>query len=152
MGQTNSISAEIEIQAPPSAVRSVFLEFSEYNQWSQKWAFEPTEPGKDPSDLKDGDKIKVDMGGMAFSPVIMENTTETLQWVGSIPLLFTGKHEFWFNPSEQNSGGTKFIQVEEFRGLLAFLMAPRWGFRQKTLVGWNQFNEDLKKEVERRPC
>ncbi|WYZ45978.1 hypothetical protein EsH8_IX_000203 [Colletotrichum jinshuiense] len=148
MGQTQSVSAEIEIQASPATVRSVFLDFQRYKQWSQGWVIEPVEPTKSPLELKADDQVKVNMRGTAFQPVIQENTSEVFTWEGSIPVLFTGAHQFYFKPSEQNPGGTKFIQIEVFRGLLSFLMAPMWGLRQKTLVGWNEFNADLKKEVE----
>ncbi|GJC78447.1 hypothetical protein ColLi_01285 [Colletotrichum liriopes] len=150
MGSTQSVSAEIEIQAPPAAVRAVFLDFQRYKQWSQGWALELKEPGKSPLDLKDGDQIQVNMRGMKFKPVIKENTFEALHWIGSLPGIFTGRHQFYFKSSLENPAATRFIQVEEFSGLLAFLMGPGWSFREKTLAGWNEFNADLKKEVERR--
>ncbi|CCF42650.1 hypothetical protein CH063_12591 [Colletotrichum higginsianum] len=150
MGVAQSISAEIEIQAPPAAVRSVFLDFQGYKRWSEKWKLEPTEPGKSPSDLKNGDQIQVVMGDMKFKPVIKENTSEALHWLGSLPVIFNGLHQFYFQPSQVNPGGTRFVQIENFSGLLAFLMRPGWSFREKTLTGWNQFNEELKKEVEGR--
>ncbi|KDN64066.1 putative cytochrome P450 [Colletotrichum sublineola] len=172
MGFSHSVSTEIEIQASPADVRSVFLDFQRYKEWSQGWTLTPTEPGKNPSDLKDGDQIQANMKSMAFKPVIKvsqgplpptppthfpltpnakENTSEALHWVGSLPGIFTGRHQFYFKPSDVNPGGTRFIQAEDFSGLLAFLMAPGWSFREKTLAGWNEFNADLKKEVERRP-
>jgi hypothetical protein len=40
------------------------------------------------------------------------------------------------------------VQAEDFTGLLAFLMAPGWSFRQKTADNWNAFFADLKKEAE----
>ncbi|KAK1585574.1 uncharacterized protein LY79DRAFT_518511 [Colletotrichum navitas] len=150
MGSTHSLSAEIEIQASPADVRSVFLDFQRYKEWSQGWTLTPMEAGKDPSDLKDGDQIQANMRGMSFKPVIKENTSDALHWVGSLPGIFTGRHEFYFKPSDVNPGGTRFVQAEEFSGLLAFVMAPGWSFRDKSLAGWNEFNADLKKEVERR--
>ncbi|KAK2041374.1 cytochrome P450 [Colletotrichum somersetense] len=68
--QTDIVLAEIEIKAPPADVRSVFLDFQRYKEWSQGWTLTPMEPGKTPSDLKDGDQIQANMKGMTFKPVI----------------------------------------------------------------------------------
>ncbi|KAH6887625.1 hypothetical protein B0T10DRAFT_490109 [Thelonectria olida] len=148
MGQSQSISAEIEIQASPATVRSVFLDFSRYNQWSQ-WAVEPTDSGKSPSELKAGDRVKADLKSMKFQPVVVENTADKFQWEGKLPLIFVGNHEFHFAPSTKHPGGTTFIQLEIFTGLLAFIMGPGWSMRESSLANWHRFNADLKKEVEK---
>ena len=41
------------------------------------------------------------------------------------------------------------VQLENFTGLLAFLMGPGWSMRQSTLEKWDAFFVDLKKEVEK---
>lgn len=41
------------------------------------------------------------------------------------------------------------IQLENFYGLLAFLVGPGWSFRQGILDEWNGFFADLKKEAEK---
>lgn len=87
MGQSQSISADVEIAAPPATVRSVvclqycvsladvaehaqFSDFSRFNQWSQ-WTFEPVDAGKSMSDLKAGDRVDVNLKSMKFQPVVM---------------------------------------------------------------------------------
>lgn len=42
------------------------------------------------------------------------------------------------------------IQLENFRGPLAFLMSEWLSFRQPTLDNWDLFFADLKKEAEKR--
>ncbi|KAI1618933.1 hypothetical protein EDD36DRAFT_45546 [Exophiala viscosa] len=149
MGQSQSLSTQVEIQASPDTVRSVFMDFSRYNQWTN-WSIVPTDSGKQPADLKPNDYLKVDIGGgMAFQPLVVENTSDTFQWLGSLPVLFSGKHEFHFSPSNEHPGGTRVVQLENFTGLLAFLMSPGWSMRQSTLDKWDAFFVDLKKEVEK---
>jgi hypothetical protein len=77
------------------------------------------------------------------------NTEKVFTWTGSIPLLFTGTHSFYFEPSTSIHGGTKFIQKEVFSGALGFLMgenmvAKQIGFSEKTRKGWEGYNKDLK--------
>ena len=148
MGQTQSLSTEIEIQASPATVRSVFLDFPQYKQWST-WTIEPIGTDKKPSELNTEDRVKVDMKGTVFRPLMMENSTDTFAWEGSLYGLLVGKHEFHFSPSKKNPGGTTMIQIENFRGLLAFMFAPGWSGRESTLKNWNEFFADLKKEVEK---
>jgi hypothetical protein len=76
-----------------------------------------------------------------------------LTWTGSIPLLFSGAHSFKFEPSTTIQSGTKFTQEEVFSGALGFLMgdglvARKTGMREKTMKGWDGFNEDFKRWCE----
>ncbi|KAH6645391.1 hypothetical protein BKA67DRAFT_664474 [Truncatella angustata] len=148
MGQSQSMSAEVEIQASPDAVRTVFMDFPQYKEWT-KWNIEPAVLGTKSTDLSAKDKLNVNLGSMKFSPVVVENSPETFQWNGNLWPIFAGKHEFHWKPSTKNPGGTTFVQKEVFIGLFAFLMAPGWNGSKSTLVNWEGFNADLKKEVER---
>ncbi|KAK4935079.1 hypothetical protein LTR10_023811 [Elasticomyces elasticus] len=148
MGQSQSLSTQVEIQASPDAVRSIFMDFPRYKQWTN-WSITPIDSSKTSADLKPNDRLKVDIGGgMAFQPLVMENSPDTFQWLGALPVLFSGKHEFHFSPSNKHPGGTTVVQLENFTGLLAFLMGPGWSMRQSTLDKWDAFFADLKKEVE----
>ncbi|KAI5459224.1 hypothetical protein BGZ63DRAFT_337250, partial [Mariannaea sp. PMI_226] len=148
MGQSQSITAEIEIQASPERVRSVFMDFARYSEWSQ-WSFELADSGKTPSELKAGDQLKVSLKGMKFSPSVVKNSPESFQWLGSLPLVFVGQHQFNFTPSQKHPGGTTFTQREDFSGALAFLMKPGSSGSESTLANWNGFNAELKKEAEK---
>lgn len=164
---TVSVSAQIEILAAPSVVRSKFLEFEQSKQWQKSWTIELTEPGKQPTDLVAGDVVKVNMQGMTFRPIIavrltisssftslhrllnfiQSNTPESFVWEGRVPFLFSGKHYFDFAPSKQNPGGTTFVQREDFTGPLVTLALP-WKNKGPS-ENWKAFNAALKKEVER---
>ncbi|KAF3017788.1 hypothetical protein E8E14_009155 [Neopestalotiopsis sp. 37M] len=143
-----TISAEVEIQASPETVRSVFMNFSRYKEWS-KWTFTPADSSTKPDSLKAGDKLQVDLGSMKFQPLVLDNSATRFQWEGKMEPIFSGIHEFRFAPSTKTAGGTTFTQTEEFRGLLSFLMRPGWSFSNSTLENWQTFNQDLKEEVER---
>ncbi|KAH7128028.1 hypothetical protein B0J13DRAFT_143162 [Dactylonectria estremocensis] len=148
MGQSQSVSCSIEIEASPAAVRSVFLDFPRLLEWSQ-WTIEASAPGKHPTELKAGDGIKAKFESFKFPATITENTTEHLEWVGSLPGILTGTHGFYFYPSSQHPGSTTFTQKETLSGLLAFVFGPGWSRRKNMLENWNVFNADLKREVEK---
>ncbi len=145
------MSMEIEIQAPPAKVRSVFMDFPRFKRWSN-WTIEPidTSTGKSSAELKpEEDRLKVDMKGTVFRPLVKENPTECFAWEGSLYGLLVGRHDFTWSPSKKKAGGTTMFQKEEFGGLLAFMFAPGWSPRKSTLEGWDAVFADLKKEAEK---
>ncbi|KAJ4859896.1 polyketide cyclase / dehydrase and lipid transport domain-containing protein [Trichoderma breve] len=144
-----SVSTKIEIAASPAAVRSVFLDFARYTQWKPGWIIQPVDANKQPLDLKPGDGLKVSMDGKAHNPVVVENSPKSFQWEGSLFGLGKGVHQFHFEPSETNPGGTTFTQGEDFRGLLITLSSPWWSGRKFDMDPWDKFNADLKNEVEK---
>jgi hypothetical protein len=81
---------------------------------------------------------------------LQENSPQRFQWDGNLYPIFAGKHEFSFAPSTKTPGGTTFVQREVFRGLLAFVMMPGWSPSNSTLENWRAFNEDIKKEAEKK--
>lgn len=81
---------------------------------------------------------------------MQDNKPELFAWLGSIPLLFSGRHQFQFEQSKTLPGGTTFTQSEAFTGVASFIMNEGWSAREKTAAAWTKFNEDLKKEAERR--
>jgi len=106
---------------------------------------------------------------MSFSPVVLvrltlehtppvhrrqltydkqENSERQFMWRGTVPLLFYGDHFFRFEASKTTPGGTTFSHGEEFGGILA---APfGWfGMGSKTGTGFEEFNQDLKREAEK---
>ncbi|KAM0327502.1 hypothetical protein ACHAQA_005790 [Verticillium albo-atrum] len=147
MGVTISQNAKIEILASPAIVRSVFLDFQRYSTWQDVFQIEPITKDQRPLDLAKGDQLKVNMRGFTFRPYIEANSEDGLTWVGSIPPLFWGTHYFIFAPSEENPGGTTFIQREDFTGLLTI---PFWPWRNsfKPSEPWAAFNAGLKGEAE----
>ncbi|PVI06025.1 hypothetical protein DM02DRAFT_668007 [Periconia macrospinosa] len=150
MGQVRTVTTSIEIAAKPSTVRSVFLNWSSYPSWTQRWTLTPlTPPDRAPPSLQTNDKIKVDLKGTVFRPTIVENTPTTFSWQGSLYGLFDGKHSFIFEESKVTPGGTTFVNKEEFTGLLTWFVREGSGGAEKAKVGFEAFNEDVKREAER---
>jgi len=84
---------------------------------------------------------------MTISPTIVENSAQAFRWRGllwGVPGLFTGEHQFRFEPSKKTPGGTTFVQAEKFSGILSFLIAEGTGFWKSTKEGFEGFNADLK--------
>lgn len=77
-----------------------------------------------------------------------ENSPIRLKWRGSLPGIFTGDHCFEFHPSEKSVGGTRFVQYEDFSGLLSFTMKTTKKSGEQNLEGFVKFNEDLKRRCE----
>ncbi|VUC26700.1 unnamed protein product [Clonostachys rosea] len=153
MGQSHSLSVQIEIEAPPETVRSVVLDFQRYKEFHQVFTIQCLDPEMQPEDLQAGDKLDVDIKGYSFKfrfqPTLVENSPSTFQWYGSAPFLFSGKHQFFFSPSQETPGGTTLIQREEFNGLLAHQIEPSWAFGKQTRDNFQTFNQDVKAEAER---
>ncbi|KAI5863934.1 hypothetical protein GGS23DRAFT_522023 [Durotheca rogersii] len=145
MGQAFSVPCQIEIAAPPATVRSVFLDFPRYKEWQEAWTIEPVDSGKNLSEIDTGDSLRVSMHGMVFHPIVMDNCTEYFVWEGSLFGLFSVR----FTPSEENPGGTTFIQTEVFRGPLTAMVPEGSSARKGPSKGWDMFNMALKKECER---
>ena len=91
MGQSQSLSTDIEIQASPAAVRSVvcgtsrsclngiandlqFMDFPRYKDWTT-WTIGLVNSAKNPSELKAEDQLKVNIGKFAFSPYVMVDSS-----------------------------------------------------------------------------
>ncbi|KAK4912634.1 hypothetical protein LTR66_017269 [Elasticomyces elasticus] len=149
MGQSQSISTQIDIAAPPFRVRSTFMNFENIPTYHKDWKIVPLKPNQSSQSLQPGDSVKVTMGGMSFLPVINEISNDKFVWTGSLPFIFTGQHKFYFANSQATPGGTTFVQQETFSGLLAFLMGEGWSMRTSTIKGWRAFDESLKRECEK---
>ncbi|OKL60851.1 hypothetical protein UA08_03205 [Talaromyces atroroseus] len=141
-----TISTQIEISASPATVRSAFLDFARVKKCTG-WSIGVKGSNQQPAELTKGDRLRVDLGGLAFSPNVLHNEPELFIWDGNIPGIISGKHHFYFSPSETNPGGTTFIQKEDFTGILT-LFWPRASTKAWSNEKWNAFNEALKKEVE----
>ncbi|KAI1385653.1 uncharacterized protein F4822DRAFT_413813 [Hypoxylon trugodes] len=146
------LSAQTEIAAPPEVVRSVFLDFQQHKEFHHIFTIKSLDPSIQPVNLKPGDKLDVDIKGypfkFQFQPTIIENSPGTFQWLGSVPLLLGGKHEFYFSQSQETPGGTTLIQKEDFTGLLAFLTGPKWSFGKTSIHNFETLNKDLKTAAE----
>ena len=87
---------------------------------------------------------------MTFSPVIETFLpNEHLHWRGrllNVPWLFTGRHHFILHLTDT---GTRFVQSEQFSGILALLL--HWigsDMYETTQKGFELLNKALKERVE----
>ncbi|KAM0710161.1 hypothetical protein Q7P35_002523 [Cladosporium inversicolor] len=152
------ITTTTEITCSPAHLRKVlttpkrtqFLDFPRIPEWTQGAirSITPQAPNKPPKELVAGDKLTVQLEGMSFSPVVLENSAQQFKWRGAVPLLFYGDHFFRFEDSKTTPGATTFSHGEEFKGIL---VAPfGWfGLGAKTGTGFEKFNLGLKREAER---
>lgn len=140
-----SIYSDIEINASPSEIWNILLDVKKYPEWNP---FIKSVNGQ----FIEGEKIAVtlhqpDSKPMKFKPRCLKvDPGKELRWLGHlfIPGLFDGEHIFELKSLE--NGNTKFIQRENFKGLLVPLL---WkDFNTKTRKGFELMNEKLKELAE----
>lgn len=134
------IITSITINAPVEKVWAVLTDFSRYPQWNP---FVLSLTGA----VKKGNKIKVKLPGMKFSPTVKAfEANKELRWLGHLflPGLFDGEHRFELIKKE--TGNTEFIHAERFTGILVPLF--RKMLDGSTKAGFESMNKKLKEEVE----
>ncbi len=141
------VYSSIVVNASPSEVWKVLLNFSEYPSWNP---FIRSVSGE----TKVGNKIAVVLSlagkkDMKFIPtVLVNNYCREFRWIGNlvVPYLFDGEHAFVLEDNE--NGTTTFHHYEFFRGLLVPFMKKT--LEVDTLRGFEAMNIKLKEEVEKR--
>jgi hypothetical protein len=85
---------------------------------------------------------------MTINPTVLRaDGPREFRWLGrlGLPRVFDGEHVFEL---EAHEGGTRFVQREEFRGVLVTPLLAWVG--KSTLAGFKQMNEALKERAEAR--
>jgi len=142
-----SISTEIEINAPAHKVWNELMNVSQYSEWNP---FIKKLTGQ----IKKGTVIEVifqtkekgKINSMTFTPeIILLKENSILQWQGRLlmPGIFTGKHTFQLVKIGKNK--TRFIQKEDFNGILVSLFSFK-----STIEGFTSMNKALKERIERK--
>lgn len=140
------IKTEIIINAAPDKVWKVLTDFEAYPDWNP---FITSVKGE----VFEGSKFKVriqSLGSspMSFKPICLSfNKNKEFSWIGKLGFkgVFDGKHIFEL--IELKEGKTKFIQREEFSGILVRFfwksldVNTRWSFEM--------MNDKLKEAVEK---
>ena len=139
------LRTEIEIKASASRVWRLLTDFEEYPQWNpfiRRVSGTPTANSKLEVFIQSSGAR-----GMTFRPTIVKAEPEReLRWLGQLllPGLFDGEH--FFEIEEMTGGAVKFVQREEFRGLLVPFL---WGeLDRNTRRGFNKMNAALKELAE----
>ncbi len=142
---THQIRTTVEIERPAKQVWAVFSDFPTYPDWNP---FITQISGE----MTPGNELKVTIlppGGeaMDFTPTVTEFIPmRRFAWLGhvGIPRLFDGAH--YFEVEDLGNGRSRFIQGEEFRGVLVPFLKPK--LDGQTLDGFEAMNEALKGRVE----
>jgi hypothetical protein len=142
-----TISTNIVIQAPPSVVRSVFFDFSKYPDWNPFiTSLKTTETASA------GDKIEFVANGRPITSTVYENTPERFSWIGLMgsEWLLKGHHYYEFEPygdlgPDGETTGCRFVQGENFSGILCLLFFLIRGAAEK---GFEGMNKGLKERAE----
>ncbi len=136
-----ALSAEIEIDATPEAIWRILADFARFPEWNP---FIREIEGE----MKEGSRLRVRLEppggkGMTFQPVVKRiEINREFRWLGNliVPGLLDGEHIFEILPAD--TGKTRFIQRESFRGLLVPLF---WkSFEESTKQGFMEMNTALK--------
>ena len=138
------LHTQIEINAAPERVWQVLAEFALYPEWNP---FITSASGT--AAIGERLEVRIDPpGGRAatFRPVVTEaQAPQRLEWLGKLLFkgLFDGRHRFEI---EATSGGTNFIQSEEFTGVLVPLLAK--SLDGPTREGFELMNRAIKERAE----
>ncbi len=139
------LETEIEINASADRVWKILTDFHAHPSWNP---FIKELRGKPAV----GEKLRVFITppggkGMIFKPTVTKaDENRELRWLGKLFIsgLFDGEHYFRIETIDENR--VKFIQGENFSGLLVGLFAK--SLDEGTVNGFRQMNEALKKRAE----
>lgn len=139
------LHTEIEIQASAGKIWEILADFESYPNWNP---FIRTIRGE----ISEGSQLAVTIqpeGGksMNFRPTVLKlQANQEFRWLGRllVPGLFDGEHYFRIEELSENS--VRFIQGEQFRGILVPLL---WGSMESgTKAGFEAMNAALKQQAE----
>jgi hypothetical protein len=139
------LRSEIAIRASPEKVWGILTDFERFPEWNP---FVRKASGM----IKVGEKLTVVLqpsgsGATTFKPTVMKvEPNRELRWLGrlAVPGLFSGQHIFELHP--EGDSDTRFVQREEFGGILLPFLAGR--LRNETAHGFDDMNQALKRRAE----
>ncbi len=141
-----SLHTKIEINAAPEKVWALLTDFPNLSKWNP---FMEKANGK----VEKGQTIEVLLhppGGkaMIFKPTLIKvEVNKELRWLGHLFFkgLFDGEHYFKIEPLGENR--VRFVQGEEFKGILVPLLMGMIG--DNTRLGFEAMNKALRLEAEK---
>jgi hypothetical protein len=145
-GIMTELRTEIDIDAPAEVVWRILTDFPAYEQWNPFIREVVGVPAA-------GERltIRLDSGSreMTFRPRILEaDPPRALRWIGRLGArgVFDGEHIFEI--TAQPDGGVRFVQRENFSGLLTPVLLGM--MLNSTRHGFEAMNEALKARAESR--
>jgi len=139
-----SIRTEITINATPSKVWNILMDFPRHTEWNPFMQIE--------GEAIVGSRLKNTMHlegqkPQVFRPEVLEVVPEkTFRWEGHLFFkgLFDGEHYFQLEPIAE--GNTRLIHGENFRGLLVIPLLKMIG--EQTREAFERMNRALKEKCE----
>ena len=139
------IRTEVEIAAAPERVGEVLTDFEAYPEWNPHVT---SIVGEARLDAQLTVHMKAFGGrGMTLKPrVVRFDDAKEFRWIGRLllPRVFDGEHIFELHPLD--GGGTRFVQREEFRGVLVWPLLRM--VRSESVKGFVAMNKALKARAE----
>jgi len=143
-GAVKAFSASIDIGAPPTEVWAILTDLGRYHEWNPLFV-------EAAGDVAVGQRITLRSRHPANGRVMTVKPTITavepgteLRWASSLPGVISGEHSFILSATE---GGTRLVQAETFRGLLARFSGKTWANAD---ASFRALNEALKERAEAR--
>jgi hypothetical protein len=139
-----TMSATIQIDAPPMIVWAVLADLNSYPDWNPLFR-------EASGQIAVGNRITLrsvhPANGrlMTVKPKITAaDPGAELRWTSSLPGIISGEHRFTLT---QTDGGTRLVQTETFRGLLVPFSGQTFA---RSEVSFEGLNEAIKKRAEAR--
>jgi hypothetical protein len=141
------LHSDILINAPAERVWQIVTDLERYADWNP---FIPRASGR----IAPGERIRIEVQPAGLKPVrfrpkvLHVEPGRSFYWEGrlALPGLFTGRHHFELH---QNGGGSvRFVQWEQFSGLLLPLIWRR--IAEPTRQGYHLMNAAVKQRAEER--
>jgi hypothetical protein len=137
-----TVSAAIQIDAPPMGVWAVLTDLSRYPEWNPLLR-------EAAGTIAVGERITVKSvhpaNGrmMTIKPkIVAAEPGAELRWAAGLPGIISGEHSFMLSPED---GGTRLVQSETYRGLLVPFSGRTLA---QTEASFQAVNEALKKRAE----
>jgi hypothetical protein len=139
-----AFSAAIDIGAPPAQVWAILTDLGSYHEWNPLFV-------EASGDVAAGQRITLRSRHPANGRVMTVRPTITavepgteLRWASSLPGVIGGEHSFTLSATD---GGTRLVQAETFRGLLARFSGRTFANAD---ASFRALNEALKERAEAR--
>jgi hypothetical protein len=139
-----TMSATIDISAPPAEVWAVLTDLGSYHEWNPLFV-------EADGTVAEGQRIRLrskhPANGrlMTVKPVITAARPGTvLRWASGLPGIIGGEHGFTLTPA---GSGTRLVQSESFKGLLTKFPGKTFANAE---ASFQALNEALKKRAEAR--
>lgn len=141
------LRTEIDIDAAPETVWAILMDFAAYPEWNP---FVVSLTGESRLGARLETRLQPPGGrAMSFRPIVTElEPGRYFEWLGRVGVkgIFDGRHQYRIEPTRE---GTKFIQSEEYTGILVPLLSKN--LNGGTRRGFEAMNQALKERAEGRP-